>query len=58
MVQGHLEAFVGEASLFFIGMHIIKTKGKRLVQNIYAWNLLLYLMLHYVKVIVITSYKN
>jgi len=28
--------FVGEASLFFIGMHVIKTKGKRLVQSIYA----------------------
>jgi hypothetical protein len=28
--------FVGEASLFFISMHIIKTKGKRLAQNIYA----------------------
>jgi hypothetical protein len=28
--------FVGEASLSFIGMHIIKTKGKILAQNIYA----------------------
>jgi hypothetical protein len=28
--------FVGEASLFSIGMHIIKTKGKISIQNINA----------------------